>query len=321
MSPQSNNSLDVTLARKDCHIGTSQPVCKFNQTGFCKFGENCTNMHVNKLCNTLNCNKHICNNRHPKQCKYFLVSGKCRFNNDCAFAHKKSGTNIKVEELEMEVIQLKLEVESLKSNVLRGENELLRKSLEELKVIVVSNSQIIESLQNKSKVCEDQFKCEICGYKASSTTILKSHMTKKHKHETLREDHHELSCSMSPVNEQRSEAYKDSTELVIEPVLQPAEQQMSVKFKCEKCSDGFGDCVTLEEHMIKNHIEPEAKTECWNCGEEFKGDVLFHAYRVCWSKGIVGSSGWVVATCYVCYKEFLEFEASERCAEFGSSLQ
>ena len=108
MSPQSNNSLDVTLGRKDCHIGTSQPVCKFNQTGFCKFGENCKNMHVNKLCNTLNCNKHICKNRHPRQCKYFRITEKCRFNDVCAFTHKRSGTNIKVEELEIEVIQLNL---------------------------------------------------------------------------------------------------------------------------------------------------------------------------------------------------------------------
>ena len=63
-------------------IGTSQPVCKFNQTGFCKYGENGTKMHVNKLCSTLNCNKHISKNRHPKQCKYFLLSERCRFNND-----------------------------------------------------------------------------------------------------------------------------------------------------------------------------------------------------------------------------------------------
>ena len=43
----------------------------------------------------------------------------------------------------------------------------------------------IESLQTQIKKCEAQLVCELCGYEASSTTVLKSHVTRIHKMEVL----------------------------------------------------------------------------------------------------------------------------------------
>ena len=63
-------------------------------------------------------------------------------------------------------------------------------SIEELKEILSSNTNYIEALYDKviNPVFDSCTTCNICHYKAISITVLKSHMTRKHKHEVLRED-------------------------------------------------------------------------------------------------------------------------------------
>ena len=63
-------------------------------------------------------------------------------------------------------------------------------SIEELKEIVSSNTKHRESLYDKiiNPVFDSCTTCNICHYEASLITVLKSHMTRKHKHEVLRED-------------------------------------------------------------------------------------------------------------------------------------
>ena len=71
MFPEVNYISDVTLAPKDHQSKSShQPICKYNQSGFCKFGERCNQMHINTVCNKLTCSKSLCNERHPKVCKF-----------------------------------------------------------------------------------------------------------------------------------------------------------------------------------------------------------------------------------------------------------
>ena len=65
-------------------------VCKYNQTGFCKFDENCQNRYFNENCENLNdCREYECTKRHPKMCKHFANHGKCRFKDVCAYKHKE----------------------------------------------------------------------------------------------------------------------------------------------------------------------------------------------------------------------------------------
>ena len=47
---------------------------KFNQNGYCKFGQTCTKIHIDTLCMDISCDKNICSLRHPRACKYFLQS-------------------------------------------------------------------------------------------------------------------------------------------------------------------------------------------------------------------------------------------------------
>ena len=96
MSIESRNSSDVTLVREVNH----QPVCKFYQTGFCKFGQKSNKMHNDASCSKINCTSVLCISRHPKLCKYFFLSGTCKFGKDCAFDQKKSKTILQIGESE-----------------------------------------------------------------------------------------------------------------------------------------------------------------------------------------------------------------------------
>ena len=130
------NSSDVTLVVNDGSLKQDQSVCQFNQTGVCKFGQNCCKMHVNQMCNKANCDKHMCINRHPKLCRYLSQNGHCKRGQKCAYSHMKSDTYVKVEEAENEVNILRSEIKSLKANIMKTENHLLRAAVQDLKEIV-----------------------------------------------------------------------------------------------------------------------------------------------------------------------------------------
>ena len=66
----------------------SHAVCKYNQTGFCKYKDICKKVHENKICENLNnCVRKDCIRRHPKTCKQFSKEEGCNFKNDCAYLH------------------------------------------------------------------------------------------------------------------------------------------------------------------------------------------------------------------------------------------
>ena len=142
MPTESGNSFGVTLVQKD----SLQPVCIFNQTEFCKFGQKCNKMQNDEICNQINCKRALCTSRHPKRCKYFSLSGICKFGQDCAFVHKKSEIILQIEETENKVQELQSEIELMRSNLVQSENKLLKIAIEELRNAVSSNTRLIERL-------------------------------------------------------------------------------------------------------------------------------------------------------------------------------
>ena len=59
----------------------------------------------------------MCKERHPKTCKFYLRTGGCKWKEDCAYMHKKSSSNIKIDILESEVKKLKDDVRQLTKNM------------------------------------------------------------------------------------------------------------------------------------------------------------------------------------------------------------
>ena len=57
----------------------------------------------------------MCTKRHPKVCKYFAQQGMCKFNEDCAFAHKESNIIKSMSKLENDMMKMKEDFKALKS--------------------------------------------------------------------------------------------------------------------------------------------------------------------------------------------------------------
>ena len=51
----------------------SNKICKFNQTGFCKFRVHCEKKHEDQVCDEINDCKNVnCEKRHPEMCRNYL---------------------------------------------------------------------------------------------------------------------------------------------------------------------------------------------------------------------------------------------------------
>ena len=99
--------------------------CHHDKFGFCKFREECKRKHFNEECKDLNKCKDIqtCRKRHPKYCiKY--ASGKCRFQNDCAYKHQDPIKNVEDAQTAEKYKSLETVVQARTRKVLSLEEEM-----------------------------------------------------------------------------------------------------------------------------------------------------------------------------------------------------
>ena len=75
----------------------------YNKRGFCKFGNECRNRHVNEICGNSKCDKLSCELRHPLLCRFYMINGVCKFGSDCAYLHKEREEKVRIEQLECKV--------------------------------------------------------------------------------------------------------------------------------------------------------------------------------------------------------------------------
>ena len=95
------------------NIAEESPVCKFNQTGYCRYKEACPKTHNNNLCSEKVCRRIDCRERHPKTCRYFSQNKVCRLKDQCAYAHHISKEETNLAHIEREVKLLQEEKEKL----------------------------------------------------------------------------------------------------------------------------------------------------------------------------------------------------------------
>ena len=104
-------------------MATSETICKFNQTGYCKYESHCRKHHVTEICPNIQCTKTSCLYRHPRVCRYFSNSGKCKFSDSCAYLHKNNNKTLEKEiseqkkEFMKEIRKLRVEIEDLRKIV------------------------------------------------------------------------------------------------------------------------------------------------------------------------------------------------------------
>ena len=135
--------------------------CRFQNSGFCKFRENCRARHVTTKCPVINsCSNKNCDHRHPRKGRNGV---KCRFKSDCSYDHdtelsvevntaeltnKVAILNNKVKELFQMTVENQCEIDRLVSKTKQLEAEVRQKesSIEELEMAIKVKDYRIDAL-------------------------------------------------------------------------------------------------------------------------------------------------------------------------------
>jgi hypothetical protein len=148
-----------------------------------------------------------------------------------------------VKPLENEIIKLKETIESVVAALKNKEMEM--KVLE----------QRISCIESKA-VCSDNFECTQCEYKASSSTALKTHVTKKHKSETLRDSSSDKDINVSLPSEDRDESMPFSADTSFK-------ECDPTPFKCDHCEFETTLNIKLLRHKAVTHESGVPHTSFW----------------------------------------------------------
>ena len=228
----------------------AQPVCKFHQTGHCKYGSTCRLFHSKDTCTNTDCDSTSCTARHPRQCKYFFIKGHCSFGDECSYLHCSS---TKEGVIVNDIKQIQEELQLVKNVLQNKEIEIknLKDKVERLEIEVKSRQTIQET----------NFECDICNYTCTSKKTLKSHTTKKHKKDLLRQEE----ALDSPSTKEAISKCKYWT----------------CKYECETKTELIQH-ISMEHSIDKSFIYPTSieEAECPECSQIFFIDHQFamHLY-------------------------------------------
>ena len=260
--------------------GQGQVVCKFQQYGHCKFSETCKHFHTRDTCHTENCDKIGRSARHPRVCKYFNKSGQCKFGTGCSYLYFNKSPNSDI----INIIHVMQEELNLVTNSLRAKENEINKLEEKVNKL----EKILKSKDNS--VFEKLVKCTLCDYCCSSGTVLKRHMTWKHKTEPLRELPalpENKSSTLSPTSDTRLESSNFKSNFLVEDEV--CAQDRNFRCECWGCKFTSKSKRELNKHISVEHIVDESfiypdsskETDCPDCDEIFLEDHNFarHVYE------------------------------------------
>ena len=190
---------------------TTETVCKFHQTGFCKFTTQCRKFHSTVICPNNECADMSCTLRHPRRCKYFFNFGRCKFNSRCAYSHDDKFTAIH----NQEIAKLKVEIQKLEMKIQKLNDLETKLSQMEVKAIekeedrsttpsVVTEEKVrdldtnfyilmhaVDDLERTTKFLEksfeslredliNNFKCQLCAQVFINESHLRNHIRNQH---------------------------------------------------------------------------------------------------------------------------------------------
>ena len=260
-------------------------VCKHFQTGYCKFGDHCRKHHETDNCQTKNCTSKACTKRHQKICKYFTRYNVCKFGEKCFYKHTLS-------QEKSDVIELQNKVKDLEDTL-----KVMSKTIKVLE-------ENIKILSTESKTFTSKpFKCDQCDYKAINNSVLKRHITSKHKPkipapENERNAEHDKSLQLDTPVEQRAleeeggspprveenQFTSSATHLFCEICRHKSDSpaalhgHMSLNHNpiiphtgkwednnCHICNNHFSNTFHFKNHLIEQHGFSDESNECMNC--------------------------------------------------------
>ena len=144
-----------------------EEVCVYQKNGYCRYKEKCIKKHLKQECKDLNnCTaKKICNKRHPKLCRRYVLEGSCIFGERCDYLHKEKemspGENQlkeKVKELE-KVVKAKSLEEKMMINAIKDLEKVVKDKSSEEKIMLKAIKEfekVVKAMSRKVKIFEEE---------------------------------------------------------------------------------------------------------------------------------------------------------------------
>ena len=218
--------------------------CKYNDSGYCKFGSQCRKQHYSRICSKSNCERN-CKARHPKFCKH---EQNCKFlkRGICAYKHVTlANDDEKLKTLESELI------------VLRNKNGDLINRLQEMETLLIKEKE-------KSSILEDEIKDLEIKSKIRIDMIDKLDRQIEEKDSIIysiqsKEEEYEYEkcpkCNVIILSDRSLKDHILSTHSV----------------GCNKCNKTFVSQPKLEKHMRYDHTSPDGNIfTCKKCDFPFQ---------------------------------------------------
>ena len=217
-------------------------LCKFQNSGYCKYKERCRFKHVSEHCEG-RCGRKTCRKRHQKQCRF---GEKCRRQTTCEYKHQTTDDE-----------------ESLKDKI---------------SILEATIKNFVE--ENKKKKAEmDEIELEL---KVSLKKVLKENKDKDNTISELKERlverefvNKELEKKLTEkVQEEKAEP-REAKETKTKQNASKCGENLSGEdlFSCSECSKEFSQKSSLNIHIrkhIKAHLKDKKPFVCKLCKEEFK---------------------------------------------------
>ena len=126
--------MDLPISDKMSKTKMEDKVCKYNNTGYCKFEKGCKFLHPTEVCEG-GCETKKCKKRHPRMCRYQID---CKRKETCAYKHVTNSPEVVVRD-EMDALRSivknlqdenkknKAEIVKLKNDLVKVEEKMVKK--------------------------------------------------------------------------------------------------------------------------------------------------------------------------------------------------
>ena len=212
--------------------------CKHQNRGFCKFKENCKNIHAENICEEFlqneKCERKGCPFRHPKNCFHWQKNKDgCKWEKTCQYLHIDSKKYSKIEDndtvFSCDISNIKVACKQTLDEHIKLSHNAIVFSCDQCDH---KDTSVQAMTTHKEMLHKKTYSCEYCNFETEENVILTSHI----------KSNHELSCNLCET--------KFKTEVSLE---------MHIKFKhvCLKCKSEIkqdelkSSCIDCKENCCK----------------------------------------------------------------------
>ena len=251
--------------------GRIQSVCKYYNTGFCKFKAQCTSYHPTNICPKTGCRDKACPNRHPKKCRY---KDQCRRRSTCLYCHDKTFSQDE-DSVVTEFNVLKAEVKKLVKDIsiLKAENEIKIANLVKAQIVEIGELKEANlSLNQSLKQVQELYKDTLAFKEDIRKEIQKIYKDNTDNQATLRDYIERVTDDFSNLSESL-DIFKELTTNKVK-FLRVSIQNQKQTFNCVYCNNIFENDNELIKH---NEHYPLACEECNVCFERRLPGKIIHS--------------------------------------------